>query len=188
LTEVPLTIKDAALALREGRTTSVELTQAMLSRADVLDPQLGVNITRMDDTALAAAERADAAFAVGVDRGPLQGIPLGLKDILATDDAPTTAQSLTMDPVWSAQGDGPAVARLRAARAVIVSKNTTMEFANGLPMRRSRFPCPAIPGTRTTGPEAPAPARGPASPQACSTAASAPTPAAASASQRRTAG
>jgi aspartyl-tRNA(Asn)/glutamyl-tRNA(Gln) amidotransferase subunit A len=145
LTEVPLTIKDAALALREGRTTSVELMQAMLSRADVLDPQLGVNITRMDDTALAAAERADAAFAVGVDRGPLQGMPLGLKDILATDDAPTTAQSLTMDPVWSAQGDGPAVARLRAARAVIVSKNTTMEFANGLPDAEKPFPVPRNP-------------------------------------------
>ena len=145
LADPPLTIAEAARALRAGTVTSVELTQAALKRADALDPLLGVTLIRMDDAALAAAERADASFAVGMDRGPLQGIPLGLKDILSTSDAPTTAQSLTMDPQWSAQGDGPAVARLRAAGAVLVSKNTTMEFANGLPDDQKPFPVPRNP-------------------------------------------
>jgi aspartyl-tRNA(Asn)/glutamyl-tRNA(Gln) amidotransferase subunit A len=117
LSDIPNTIKDAARALRSGSVTSTALTRALLHRADRIDPLIGANITRMDETALAAAARADAAFAIGVDKGPLQGIPLGLKDILSTDDAPTTGQSLTMDPAWSAQGDGTVVARLRAAGA-----------------------------------------------------------------------
>lgn len=145
MTDIPLTIRDAALALRAGTLTSVDLTKAVLARADALDPKLGVFITRMDETALAAAGRADASFKMGMDRGPLQGIPLGLKDILSTDDAPTTAQSLCMDPKWGEQGDGPAVARLRAAGAVIVGKNTTMEFANGMPDSEKPFPIPRNP-------------------------------------------
>lgn len=145
MTEVPRTIQDAARALRAGETTSVELTRTVLDRADTLDPVLGCFITRMDETALAAAERADAAFASGQDLGPLQGVPIGLKDILATDDAPTSAQSLTMDPAWSAQGDGPAVRRLRRAGAVIVGKNTTNEFASGGPDDQKPFPIPKNP-------------------------------------------
>ncbi|MDZ7728723.1 MAG: amidase [Dehalococcoidia bacterium] len=143
--DLPMTIRDAAGALRQGELSSVELTRAMLARADRLDPQIGAYITRMDDSALAAAARADAAFAIGLDRGPLQGIPLGLKDILTTDDAPTTAQSLVMDPAWSAQGDGPVVSRLRQAGAVIMGKNSTMEFANGPPDDQKPFPVPRNP-------------------------------------------
>ncbi len=142
---IPLTIRDAARAMRAGEITSVELTKALLERADRLDPILGVNITRMDATALAAAERADAAFAIGLDRGVLQGIPLGLKDILATDDAPTTANSLTLDPEWGKQGDGPAVRRLRNAGAIIISKNVTNEFASGGPDSEKPFPIPRNP-------------------------------------------
>jgi aspartyl-tRNA(Asn)/glutamyl-tRNA(Gln) amidotransferase subunit A len=145
VTQVPLTIKDAARALRAGEITSAELTRALLARADKLDPVLGCYITRMDEQALAAAAQADADFAAGVDKGPLQGIPVGLKDILATDDAPTTAQSLAMDPEWPKQGDGPAVKRLREAGAVIIGKNTTNEFASGGPDDEKPFPIPKNP-------------------------------------------
>lgn len=145
MSDLPLTITDAARALRARELTSVELTTALLERADRLDPLLGVFITRMDESALAAAAAADADFARGIDRGPLQGIPIGLKDILSTDDAPTTAQSLVMDPEWSARGDGPAVRRLRAAGAVIVGKNTTHEFACGAPDHEKPFPIPRNP-------------------------------------------
>ena len=145
MTPVPLTIKDAARALRAGEITSVELTRTLLARADRLDPVLGCFITRMDDQALAAAAQADADFAAGIDKGPLQGIPVGIKDILATDDAPTTAQSLAMDPEWPKQGDGPAVRRLRRAGAVFVGKNTTNEFASGAPDEQKPFPIPKNP-------------------------------------------
>lgn len=145
MTEVPLTIHDAARALRTGELTSVELTKAVLARADRLDPVLGVYITRMDESALVEAERADACFALGIDKGPLQGIPVGLKDILSTENAPTTAQSEASDPAWNAQGDGPVVARLRAAGAVIVGKNTTHEFASGSFDDEKPFPIPRNP-------------------------------------------
>ena len=67
MAEIPLTIQDAALALRAGSITSVELTRALLERADRLNPEITVYITRMDESALKAAEQADAAFAIGFD-------------------------------------------------------------------------------------------------------------------------
>jgi aspartyl-tRNA(Asn)/glutamyl-tRNA(Gln) amidotransferase subunit A len=145
MTDLPLTIADAAAALRAGTVTSVELTRAMLARADDLDAKIGVYLKRMDESALVEAARADADFAAGVDRGRLQGIPLGVKDIIATENAPTTAQSLVLDPAWGEQGDAPVVARLRAAGAVIVGKTTTMEFAIGMPDAAKPFPVPRNP-------------------------------------------
>src|SRR5205085_359460 len=79
----PLTLKDAAAALRAGEVTSVELTQTSIDRANALDKELGTYIVRFDDAALASAARADKDFAAGVDAGPLQGIPVGVKDIVA---------------------------------------------------------------------------------------------------------
>lgn len=145
MTELPLTITDAAAALRGGSLSSVELTRAVFERADRLDPVLGVYLRRMDESALAEAAQADTDLANGVDKGPLQGIPLGIKDILATDNAPTTAQSLILDPEWGEQGDAPVVARLRAAGAVIAGKTTTMEFATGIPDPDKPFPVPRNP-------------------------------------------
>jgi Asp-tRNA(Asn)/Glu-tRNA(Gln) amidotransferase A subunit family amidase len=143
-----LTLTDAAAALRDGSATSVELTASCLDAADRLDDQLGTFIVRTPELALEAAQRADADFAAGIDRGPLQGIPFGIKDIFATSDAPTTAQSLVLDPAWGSHGDAPAVARLRAAGAVFVGKTTTMEFAFGLPDPDKPFPVPRNPWNR----------------------------------------
>ncbi len=145
MTNLPLTITDAAAALRAGELSSVELTRAVLERADRLDDALGVYLHRMDQSAFEEAERADAEFAHGIDRGPLQGVPLGIKDIIATDNALTTAQSLILDPTWGNQGDAPVVARLRAAGAVITGKTSTMEFATGIPDPDKPFPVPRNP-------------------------------------------
>ena len=145
MTDLPLTITQAAAVLRAGEMSSVELTRAMFERADRLDSTLGVYLERMDASALQEAAQADADFAAGIDRGPLQGIPLGIKDIIATDNAPTTAQSLVLDPAWGDQGDAPVVARLRSAGAVITGKSTTMEFATGMPDAAKPFPVPRNP-------------------------------------------
>lgn len=142
---LPLTISTAARMLRDGTTTSVALTRAVQARADVLDPLLGTYITRTDEAALVAAARADEELAAGVDRGPLHGIPLGIKDIIATSDAPTTAQSLILDPAFGEQGDAVVVSRLRAAGAVITGKVTTMEYAIGVPDASKGFPTPRNP-------------------------------------------
>jgi aspartyl-tRNA(Asn)/glutamyl-tRNA(Gln) amidotransferase subunit A len=123
----------------------VGLTEAMLARAERHDGWLGSFIVRFDDTALARAQQADAELAAGNDLGPLHGIPIAVKDILAAHEGPTTAQSVVLNPAWGAGKDAPVVARLRAAGAVIVGKTTTMEFAVGLPEADKPFPVPVNP-------------------------------------------
>jgi aspartyl-tRNA(Asn)/glutamyl-tRNA(Gln) amidotransferase subunit A len=141
----PLTISDAAAQLRSGTVTSVELTRFAIAQADRVDERLGVYTHRRDEDALADAARADEDFAQGIDHGPLQGIPLGLKDVFATKDAPTTAQSTAFDATWTEGVDAPVVARLRAAGAVFTGKNTTMEFVTGCPDPDKPFPVPRNP-------------------------------------------
>jgi aspartyl-tRNA(Asn)/glutamyl-tRNA(Gln) amidotransferase subunit A len=148
----PLTLTDAAAALRAGSVTSAELAAESIARADALDEQLGVYVTRLDEHAIAAAEQADADFAAGVDRGPLQGIPVGVKDILAAAEGPTTANSLILDRAWGEGRDAPVVERLKAAGAVITGKLTTMEFAIGLPDPEKPFPLPRNPWNTDTWP------------------------------------
>jgi aspartyl-tRNA(Asn)/glutamyl-tRNA(Gln) amidotransferase subunit A len=141
----PLTINEAAAALREGTLTSVELTSACLERIAATQPTLGAFVTVCEDTAMAAAVAADQRFAAGIDLGPLCGIPLAVKDIIATKDAPTSANSRVLDPDWGQGVDAPAVARMRASGAVMVGKATTSEFACGLPDSEKGFPIPRNP-------------------------------------------
>jgi hypothetical protein len=115
VTEVPLTIKDAAAALPSGAVTSADLTAALLERIERLNPSLGAFIAVTSDSAQAAARQADADLRQGVDKGPLHGIPLGVKDIIATSDAPTTANSHILYPEWGAGWDAPDHVRIRAA-------------------------------------------------------------------------
>jgi aspartyl-tRNA(Asn)/glutamyl-tRNA(Gln) amidotransferase subunit A len=151
-TEIPLTVEAAAIALRTGELTSVELTTACLARADALDPELGTYLARFDDTALEAAAIADEELQAGIDHGPLQGIPVGMKDILAMPEGPTTAQSLVLDREWGAGKEGPVVKRLKGAGTVITGKVTTMEFACGMPDPAKPFPIPRNPWDTTTWP------------------------------------
>jgi aspartyl-tRNA(Asn)/glutamyl-tRNA(Gln) amidotransferase subunit A len=147
-----LTLTDAAAALRAGETTSLILTERSIALADALDGRLGVYLSRFDEQALAAAERADEELGRGVDRGPLHGIPVGVKDILAAAEGPTTANSLVLDPEWGADRDATVVERLRKAGAVITGKLTTMEFAVGMPDPTKPFPLPRNPWDTDTWP------------------------------------
>jgi aspartyl-tRNA(Asn)/glutamyl-tRNA(Gln) amidotransferase subunit A len=152
MTEIPLSVGQAAESLRVGELTSVELTTACLERADAFDPSVGTYLTRFDDTALATAALADEELAAGIDRGPLQGIPVGMKDILAMPEGPTTANSLILDPAWGAGKEGPVVRRLKAAGAVITGKVVTSEFAIGSPDPTKPFPIPRNPWDLATTP------------------------------------
>jgi aspartyl-tRNA(Asn)/glutamyl-tRNA(Gln) amidotransferase subunit A len=133
VTDLPTTIADAAAALRARALSAAELTEALLARAKAAQPALGAFIAFMDEPARAAARQADLDFARGADRGPLQGIPLGIKDIIATADAPTTANSRVLDPAWGDRPDATVVRRLRGAGAVPLGKLTLHEFATGWP-------------------------------------------------------
>lgn len=139
MTEVPGTILDAGHWLRDGRVSSVALTEALLGRCHAAQETLAAFITITDDVALNAARRADADFAAGVDRGPLQGIPVGIKDIIATVDAPTTANSRVLDRAWGTRQDATVVRKLRDAGAVPMGKLALHEFAIGWPDPETGF-------------------------------------------------
>jgi Asp-tRNA(Asn)/Glu-tRNA(Gln) amidotransferase A subunit family amidase len=139
-----LTITEAGAALRAGEVTSVALVERAIAVADAVDDKLGTFLKRFNAEALAAAALADTALAAGDAVGPLHGIPLGIKDIITTSEAPSTAQSLVLDPAWS-QGDAVVVERLRGAGGIIMGKLTTMEFAVGTPDPTKPFPIPRNP-------------------------------------------
>jgi aspartyl-tRNA(Asn)/glutamyl-tRNA(Gln) amidotransferase subunit A len=145
VSEFPRTIAAAAEALRSGQLTSSDLTAELLGRAHAANDMLGAFIHIADETAMAAARQADADFAAGVDRGPLQGIPLGIKDIIATEDAPTTANSRVLDPAWGQREDATVMKKLRAAGAIMMGKLVLSEYACGWPDPETGFPIPKNP-------------------------------------------
>jgi aspartyl-tRNA(Asn)/glutamyl-tRNA(Gln) amidotransferase subunit A len=145
VSQLPKSIVEAASWLRGGQITSVELTEALLARSHATQDTVAAFITIMDDSALAAARQADADFAAGVDKGPLQGIPLAVKDIITTADAPTTANSNVLDRAWGNRGDAPVVRKLRDAGAVITGKLGLNEFAIGWPDPATGFRIPKNP-------------------------------------------
>ncbi len=103
------------------KLSSDRLTRLYLARIERFDPKLRCVITRTPDVALAEAKRADAEIAAGRYRGPLHGIPYGVKDLLDTAGIATTYGAEPFrDRVPNA--DSAVVARLRAAGAVLVAK------------------------------------------------------------------
>ena len=147
-----LSVRQAGEALRAGELTSVSLTQDTLTRVFELDPEFKAFILVTSERALEDAAEADKAFAEGIDRGPLQGIPYALKDIIDTANIPTTCNSrLRLGHVPTA--DGPVAARLAAGGGVLVGKLNTFEFAVAGPDPELPFPPAKNPWdmTRFTG-------------------------------------
>lgn len=124
------TVADLAAGLRLGTVTSVELTERALASIAELDSALGAFVTVSPSGARAAARQADAELAAGLDRGPLHGLPVGVKDIIDVDGLPTTMGS-THFAGHTPACDAESVRRLREAGTVIVGKTTTHEFAYG---------------------------------------------------------
>ena len=115
--------------MASGALSSVELTEAYLDRIGRLDPLLHA-VIETNPAALEIAARRDAERRAGRSRGPLHGIPVLLKDNIATNDAmQTTAGSLAL--VGSrVPRDAAIVTRLRAAGAVVLGKANLSEWAN----------------------------------------------------------
>lgn len=124
------TVADLTAGLRSGAVTSAELTERALESIARLDPLLGAFVAVCPDDARAAARRADAELAAGTDRGPLHGLPVGVKDVINVAGLPTTMGSAHFAGHRTAR-DAECVRRLRAAGAVIVGKTSTHEFAYG---------------------------------------------------------
>jgi len=125
-----LTLTDVARRLRSRELSSVEVTRHMLERIERLDGVLRSYATVMAGVALAQAEAADKEIASGHWRGPLHGVPIGVKDLCATRDAPTHVGSIALRD-WNPGIDSTVVARLRAGGAVILGKLQLTEGAFG---------------------------------------------------------
>src|SRR5215469_688228 len=127
-----LTIAEAARLIERRQLSPVELTAALLSRREALDPQLNAYLLLTAERALDQARQAEQEIMTGHYRGPMHGIPFALKDIYATAGIRTTCHSrICIDTVPSA--DATAVSKLYAAGAVLTGKLATHEFAHGGP-------------------------------------------------------
>src|SRR3954449_9971491 len=127
-----LSAAEAARAIAARELSPVELMRALLQRIERLDPKLNVFIRLDGDAAMAAAHAAEAEIAAGRKRGPLHGVPVGIKDIIDFPGLPTPCHSkILIDNVASA--DAVCVAKLRGAGAIVVGKLSTHEFAIGGP-------------------------------------------------------
>lgn len=127
-----LTIAEAARLIASRELSAVELTETVLRRIETFDPQLSTFITLTPDRALAQARQADKGIAAGRYRGPLHGIPIGLKDLYYTQGILTSGHSkigMSHVPAF----DATTAAKLNDAGAVLLGKLATHEFAHGGP-------------------------------------------------------
>jgi aspartyl-tRNA(Asn)/glutamyl-tRNA(Gln) amidotransferase subunit A len=127
-----MTVAETARAIAAKKLSAVELMEALLERIGRLDPKLNVFIRLDGDAAMSAARAAEAEIASGRQRGPLHGVPVGIKDIIDVAGLTTTCHSeLLIDNIAST--DAVCVSRLRGAGAIVLGKLSTHEFAIGGP-------------------------------------------------------
>src|SRR5262245_7380912 len=125
-----LSVRELGNRIRARRLSPIALTEAYLARLEKLGLKLGAVITLMRDSAMKEARAADQDIRGGRYRGPLHGIPYGVKDLVATRGVPTT---------WGAEPyrkqvfdfDGAVVRKLRAAGAILLAKLAMVELAGG---------------------------------------------------------
>ncbi|EPH41102.1 putative amidase [Streptomyces aurantiacus JA 4570] len=123
-----MTIPELQAHMADGSLTSSELTRAYLRRIKNVDPKIH-SVLRTSPTALRQAAASDARHRRGATLGPLDGIPVLLKDNVDTHDMPTTAGSLALAGS-PPDADATLVTRLREAGAVILGKTNLSEWAN----------------------------------------------------------
>jgi aspartyl-tRNA(Asn)/glutamyl-tRNA(Gln) amidotransferase subunit A len=130
-------VAEARRKLDRREISAVELTEAHLREIDRVDDRVHAYLHRSTDVALAQAEAADQRIAAG-DTAPLTGIPIALKDVLVTTDAPTTAGSKILEG-YRSPFDATVVTKLRDAGAVFLGKVNTDEFAMGSSTENSAY-------------------------------------------------
>jgi aspartyl-tRNA(Asn)/glutamyl-tRNA(Gln) amidotransferase subunit A len=125
-----LTIVEAGRLIERKELSPIELIESRIDRITRLDGRLNSFICVLAEQALAEARAAEAEITSGHYRGPLHGIPIGLKDLYETAGVATTGHSKVMQD-HVPRADAFSVARLRDAGAIILGKLATHEFALG---------------------------------------------------------
>lgn len=126
----PQTIAEVSELVRNRQISPVELVRECLNKIDAHNTELNAFITVTSDSALQEATRAEAEISAGKFRGPLHGIPIGLKDLIDTAGVRTTAASRVFENrVPSADAD--VVSRLKRSGAIVIGKQNLHEFAYG---------------------------------------------------------
>ena len=124
---LPYSVSELANRIRTRQVSPVEVLQAHLDRIDLLNPKLNAIVTLAGDV-MKQAKEAEAAVARGAALGPLHGVPVTIKDTIETAGLRTTSGS-TLRAELVPKRDAPAVARLKAAGAIILGKTNTAEMA-----------------------------------------------------------
>ncbi|HEX3313807.1 MAG TPA: amidase [Gemmataceae bacterium] len=145
------TLHESAAALRRHETSTVDLVHQCLAQIDRYEPRVHAWVSIDRDGALRQAETCDRELAAGQDRGPLHGMPLGVKDIIDVADWPTAAGSRR----WAqsiAREDAAVVRNLRAAGAIFLGKTVTTAFASfDPPITRNPWNLERTPGGSSSG-------------------------------------
>jgi aspartyl-tRNA(Asn)/glutamyl-tRNA(Gln) amidotransferase subunit A len=136
--DVQRPIHELTAAYRRGETTPSAVTEAYLARIEKLDGRIGAYITVTAEEARAAAAAADRRYRDGTPLGPLDGVPLSIKDVFCTRGVRTTCGSRILER-FVPPYDATLVARLAAAGAVMLGKGNLDEFAMGSSTEHSAF-------------------------------------------------
>jgi len=127
-----LTIAEASERLRNKALSPVDYARALLDRIDAHDNKFNAFLLLTPEIALEQAKQAEAEIQAGNWRGPLHGVPIGLKDIIDVEGVPTTGHSKILAGNL-ARADAFVTRRLKAAGTVLLGKLSTHEFAIGGP-------------------------------------------------------
>ena len=136
--EKPKTLAELRAEIASGATKAADLAAGYYDRIAQVNPRLNVYLSLTKERALKQAERVDALAAKGDPLPPLAGIPVGIKDVLVTQGAPSTAGSKILKG-YHPPYDATAVARLEAAGAVLLGKLNCDEFAMGSSNENSAY-------------------------------------------------
>ena len=136
--KLPRSLAALAAALRERRLSPVEVVNALLERIESEDTKLNAFITVLPERALEQAARAEGEILAGEYRGPLHGIPIGIKDLIYTEGIRTTMGSAFFED-YVPDHSATVVSKLEEAGAILIGKTNTHEFAYGPTGDSSRF-------------------------------------------------